>query len=156
MSQRLTLVVVLAGVLLVAGCATTNHVAMERALYVQQHPDLSEQMADAILNGQIMVGMTKEMVQTAWGKPVRCEAVDCTKLKPQPEDTITERWIYGNYFVGGTITNLYFDDEGTLVRYEVRDESTHANTSSLTMKKSDENVKIGSDGSLEKHSGSRQ
>ena len=69
-----------------------------------------------------MVGMTEEMVETAWGKPVRIEPVD---EAGSGDDAV--RWIYGNYFVGGNITNLYFTKDGLLARYEVNREETHAN-----------------------------
>ena len=158
MSQRLTLILVvaLAGVFLVTGCATTDRAAQQRNLFVDTHPDLTEQEADAILNGRVMVGMNREMVEVAWGKPVRCEKVDSDKLKAEVEEEITDLWIYGNYFVGGTITSLYFDEDGQLVRYEVWDQSTNANSSSLSMdKQSAEGVKVGADGSLERKNSSR-
>ncbi len=157
MSQRLILILVVAlvGVVLVTGCASSNRAAQQRSLYVDGHPELTEQEADAILNGRIMVGMTREMVETAWGKPVRCEKVDCDKADTEVEELITDRWIYGNYFVGGTITSLFFNEDGQLIRYEVWDQSTHANTSSLSLEKqSAEGVKIGADGSLERKTSS--
>jgi hypothetical protein len=120
-----TLVVLLAGVLLVAGCTTADQAAMKRSLYVDEHPELPELMAEAILNGQIMVGMTEKMVETAWGKPARIEAV--TEQEP-----VTSRWIYGNYFVGGNITSLYFSEEGLLARYEVDNQQTHTNNGILS------------------------
>lgn len=125
MRQNLTicLVVLTASAFLFAGCATTGSTNAKRSMYVDAHPELPEIMAEAILNGQIMVGMTYDMVQAAWGKPSRSEPV-------QEEDAVTN-WIYGNYFVGGTITNLYFDAEGNLVRYEVNHQPTHANSGSV-------------------------
>lgn len=100
----------LAGVLF-AGCATTNGALLQREAYVMDHPDLSEVQAEAILAGQIMLGMSEEMVNVAWGSPTRIESV-------RQDDAVTH-WIYGNYFVGGSLTSLYFDLEGQLVRYEV-------------------------------------
>ena len=143
MSQRLSLilVVLIIGTFLIAGCAS-NRAAQRRSLYVDDHPELSEQMAEAILDGQIMVGMTGEMVQVAWGTPVRTETID--------EGEFAEIWVYGNYFVGGTITSLFFDEDQLLVRYEVQDQSTHSTNSSLTVEKSGDDVKVGSDGSLER------
>jgi outer membrane protein assembly factor BamE (lipoprotein component of BamABCDE complex) len=117
----LALVVLAVVALVAAGCTTVDRAAMKRSLYVDQHPDLPEMMAEAILSGQIMVGMSDEMVQTAWGKPVRVESVQA--------DDAAARWIYGNYFVGGNITSLYFDARGTLVRYEVNYQQAHASNS---------------------------
>jgi outer membrane protein assembly factor BamE (lipoprotein component of BamABCDE complex) len=89
----LTLVVLVGTALVVAGCTSVDRAAMKRSLYVDQHPELPEVTAEAILTGQIMVGMTDDMVQTAWGKPVRVESVE--------SDDAAVQWIYGNYFVGG-------------------------------------------------------
>ena len=120
----LSVVVLFAGILVIAGCGSVNRTLMTRTLFVDDHPELSEMQADAILNGQIMVGMNNEMVTAAWGKPSRIQTVEANDASKQ--------WIYGNYFVGGTITNLYFDFEGKLVRYEVNYEPTHANGGSIT------------------------
>lgn len=120
----LSVVVSMALVLVVAGCASVDRAALNRSLYVDQHPELTELQAEAILAGQIMVGMNQDMVQTAWGKPVRVQAVDL-------EDVDTQ-WVYGNYFVGGNITSLYFDPAGTLVRYEVNYQPPHANAGTVS------------------------
>ncbi len=151
MRQHLILVLVLAfaGALLLAGCATTNHAALERAAFVDRHPELTEQMAEALLDGQIMVGMSREMVQIAWGSPVRVETVD-------GEDDAVVHWIYGNYFVGGTITNLFFDQDGVLLRCEVKQDPTGASVSSPSAAAaSGDRFKAGSDGSLQKGTTSR-
>jgi hypothetical protein len=140
------LVVLIAGVL-VSGCATTNQAALNRTLFVDAHPELSELMADAILNGQIMVGMTEEMVSAAWGRPSRVEAVE--------EDDAVSRWIYGNYFVGGNITHLYFDTDKALVRYEVNYEPTHANNGTVSGNSSETGVVLSGSGLLTKDSGTR-
>jgi hypothetical protein len=145
MRQYLNLaLVLLAGVFLIAGCTTSDQAAIKRSLYVDEHPELPEMTAEAILNGQVMVGMTEEMVETAWGKPVRIEPVD----KDDGPGDVAMRWIYGNYFVGGNITSLYFTEDGLLARYEVNNEDTHANsgvvstagngTETLTRSKSDD------------------
>jgi len=143
----LTLVFSLAGALMFIGCATVNQAAMQRSAYVDAHPELSELMADPINNGQIMVGMTSEMVQVAWGKPVRMETVEA-------EDAATQ-WIYGNYFVGGNITSLYFDQDNVLVRYEVNYDQTHANNGTVESNGSPRGTLTGSDVLLSKGSGSR-
>ena len=140
------LVVLVAGVL-VSGCATTNQAAVNRALFVDAHPELSELMADAILNGQIMVGMTQDMVSAAWGKPSRVEAID--------EEDVVTRWIYGNYFVGGNITHLYFDLDTALVRYEVNSEPTHANNGTVSQDPTNTGVVLSGSGLLTKDPGTR-
>ena len=114
----LTLTVILAGILWISGCTTAKQGALQRTMYVDDHPELSELTADAILNEQIMIGMTDEQVEMAWGKPVRVEST--------PEENVSELWIYGNYFVGGNITSLYFNEDGLLARYEVDNQESHA------------------------------
>jgi hypothetical protein len=141
------LVVLMAGVLVLSGCATTNQAAMNRALFVDAHPELSELMADAILNGQIMVGMNQEMVSAAWGKPSRVEAIE--------EDDVVTRWIYGNYFVGGNITHLYFGADQALVRYEVNYEPTHANNGTVSQDPTNTGVVLSGSGLLTKDSDTR-
>jgi len=108
----------LAGILWISGCTTAEQGALQRSMYVDNHPEISELTADAILNEQIMIGMTDEQVEMAWGKPVRVESTQ--------EENVSERWIYGNYFVGGNITSLYFDEDGLLARYEVDNQENHA------------------------------
>ncbi len=138
----LVLIAVLIGALL-AGCAVTDKAAMKRSLFVDQHPELSEAMAEALVNGRVMVGMTQEMVQVAWGKPVRIE--------PIKAEDVSSHWIYGNYFVAGTTTSLFFDPDGVLVRYEVKNQEGNVNSGSLSIAGSNPDaVKVGADGSLEK------
>ena len=141
---RVALVVLVAGVL-ISGCMTTSSAVKNRTLYVDAHPELSEMMADAILNGQIMVGMTADMVTASWGNPSRIEDVQ--------EEGVASHWIYGNYFVGGNITNLFFDAGDKLVRYEVNYEPTHANSGTVSTKGDTPGLLSGSDGSLTKGSG---
>ena len=86
-----SLVVSMSCALILVGCTTADRAAMNRSLYVDEHPELPQLTADAIQKGQIMVGMSQEMVEVAWGKPVRKEPVNL-------EDA-TAHWIYGNYFM---------------------------------------------------------
>ena len=143
----LVLIALVIGVL-IAGCTVTDKAAMRRGLYVDEHPELSEAMAEALVNGRVMVGMTQEMVQVAWGKPGRIE--------PVKEEDVTSHWIYGNYFVAGTTTSLFFDPDGVLVRYEVKNQQGNVNSGSLSLAGSNPDaVKVGADGSLEKGAGGR-
>ena len=109
-------------VLGLSGCGSMESTVERRSLYVDEHPELSETMAEAILAEQIQLGMTTEMVEVAWGKPSRMETVH--------RDGVGAMWVYGNYFVGRTITNLYFDPDNVLVRYEVKDQQTAASGAS--------------------------
>jgi len=123
MSRRhgIAMGILVAGVGLM-GCTTVDTAAQKRSLYVDEHPELSEVMAEAILAEQIQLGMTMEMVEVAWGKPSRMEKVS--------GDQTGNKWVYGNFFVGRTITNLYFDVDGVLTRYEVEDQLAASKNSS--------------------------
>jgi len=51
-------------------CAATADVdLMRRRQYVSQHPELSQKVKQAILRGEIFLGMTREQVEASWGKP---------------------------------------------------------------------------------------
>ncbi|MDP8236245.1 MAG: hypothetical protein P9M08_07660 [Candidatus Erginobacter occultus] len=60
--------IILTTLLILAGCATT---AQRRQNYVNDHPDLSPAIAEAVIEGKIMEGMTTEDVRAAWGEPER-------------------------------------------------------------------------------------
>src|SRR5262245_3546650 len=129
-----------------SACSNVDQGAMKRSLYVDQHPELPATMADAIRDGQITVGMTQEMVQVAWGKPVRMGQV--TQLDAASE------WTYGNYFMGGNITNLYFDSAGLLVRYEVNYQPASANGGNVAIQNPNQpGDPSGTDGNLNKSGG---
>ncbi len=138
--------VALCAVLALSACSSVDQGAMKRSLYVDQHPELPAPMADAIREGQISVGMTQEMVQVAWGKPVRTQPV--TQV-----DAVSE-WTYGNYFMGGNITSLYFDMAGLLVRYEVNYQPTSASGGNVAIDNpSQPGYLSGADGTISKNGG---
>jgi len=45
------------------------HDTEERETYVSKHPDLSENIKNAILNCRLCIGMTKDEVYLCWGTP---------------------------------------------------------------------------------------
>ena len=129
-----------------SACSSMDSGAMKRSLYVDQHPELPSAMGDAIRDGQIAVGMTQEMVQIAWGKPVRTQPV-------AQVDAVSE-WTYGNYFMGGNITSLYFDTAGLLVRYEVNYQPTSASGGNVAIENpSQPGYLSGADGTTSKNGG---
>jgi len=133
-------------VLTLSACSTVDQGAMKRSLYVDQHPELPATVADAIKEGQITVGMTQEMVQVAWGKPVRADKVS-------EVDAVSE-WTYGNVFMGGNITNLYFDTAGLLVRYEVNYQPSSASGGNVAIENPNQPGYLsGADGSIGKNGG---
>lgn len=59
-----------------AGCAgpikTDYRIAKERAqTYVLRHPTLPPRTREAILRSSIQIGMTRDQVIAAWGRPIR-------------------------------------------------------------------------------------
>lgn len=84
----------LAGLVFLAACGgplkTDAQLAQERARhYVQSHPELDPRIQEAILGTKLLVGMKKEEVLAAWGRPIRI-----VKFREGRQ----EEWIFGcNY-----------------------------------------------------------
>ncbi len=63
--------------LMVTGCAANgplikpNH--NSRQGYINQHPELTQEIMQAILEGEVIAGMTKEQVVVSWGKPSKTD-----------------------------------------------------------------------------------
>lgn len=57
----------LIGVILLCGCATFPS-AQVRQTYVDSHPSLPKETRQAILEGKIRIGMTKDEVKASWGE----------------------------------------------------------------------------------------
>ena len=77
-----------------------------RTSFVEEHPQLDDRTKQAILEGQIFVGMTKGQVTASWGKPK-----DINRTVTQY--SVSEQWIYrlpplGDYYPSANY--LYFDD----------------------------------------------
>jgi len=74
-----------------------------RILYVNNNPGITEQYKQAILNGAIRIGMTKEMVEASLGSPRDINrTVTANKVR--------EQWVYGSvrnrryiYFTNGVL-----------------------------------------------------
>jgi hypothetical protein len=122
--QWIVLAAVAAGCAGQAGVGTTS-----RSLYVTENPETPTPFANAIMSGNVVVGMTPSMVIAAWGKPTRIEK---TAANPKGD----EKWIYGNYLVNNAVTHLYFRT-GALVLYEFVDTQ-----SQMTQSISDPNQKL--------------
>jgi len=73
-------------IFLLSGCATT----INKQEYINKHPQLTEEMKQNILSSKISVGMTKEQVETSWGKPRSIS----TTISPLGN---VELWWYGEY-----------------------------------------------------------
>jgi outer membrane protein assembly factor BamE (lipoprotein component of BamABCDE complex) len=71
---------------LLAGCATT----INKQEYINKHPQLTEETKQAILNSKVYIGMTKEQVETSWGKPISISTTISSLGN-------VELWWYGEY-----------------------------------------------------------
>ena len=93
---------------------------------------LVEAMAlfSAVLGGSVLLGMSGDMVEAAWGSPTRVEKLGAGNSKGE------ERWTYGNYLVNSAVTHLYFRNQ-EVVLYEFVDTQTNS-----TQAVSDPNEKL--------------
>jgi hypothetical protein len=103
------------------GCATGKSGQDARSLYVTQNPETPSKFANAILNGNVLLGMSLDMVRAAWGAPTRIE-------KTPGGEKGDEKWIYGNYLVHNAVNHLYFRND-VVVLYEFVDTQTQATQS---------------------------
>src|SRR5690349_14904582 len=95
-------VVLLLGLLTLTGCAASPEITPDsRSTWVTEHPETPSTFVPAILEGQIMVGMSPEMVTAAWGVPTRVDPIRGDLLY----DT---KWVYGNYLASSAVSHLYF------------------------------------------------
>jgi len=99
-------------------------------MFVTQHPEIEPRFAKAVLDGNVLVGMTGDMVKAAWGQPTRVEKLGAGN------DRGDERWTFGNYLVNNAVTHLYFRDNEVIL-YEFVDTRTNA-----TQSVSDPNEKL--------------
>lgn len=88
--------IVLLSSFMIIGCATTTQAKMpdynSRQLYVENHPELSSEIKQAILKGRVIEGMTKQDVLATWGEPSRVSGYD------EPEGVYGEDWYYDQPF----------------------------------------------------------
>lgn len=108
-------------VLLLNGCSKTPILKpfySSRKAYVENHPALDYDIKQAILDGIVIRGMTKEHVLATWGKPNRIEDCwigrgdkDCWRYQhpflPEPIKRIQ--------FKEGTVFGVYVDYEWGLI-----------------------------------------
>lgn len=65
-----------------------------REAYIQNHPDLSKEHKDAILNKQIRPGMTAEQVKVSWGPPAYVDSQITTALGYSEIWHYQSRWVW--------------------------------------------------------------
>ena len=99
------------------GCAGGPGVTADtRATYVTEHPETPAAFVPAILNGQIMVGMSESMVTASWGQPTRVEVL-------QNNVQHDRKWVYGNYLASSAVSHLFFKN-GRMELFEFIDTKT--------------------------------
>jgi outer membrane protein assembly factor BamE (lipoprotein component of BamABCDE complex) len=92
--------ITLTTLIILAGCATA---AQRRQNYVNDHPDLSPGIAEAVIEGRVKEGMTTDDVRAAWGEPAR-ETLAVTEAGDQ------ETWSYSTpvgQFNDGTVILIF-------------------------------------------------
>ncbi len=109
---------------LLAGCAASSGKPGDdaRTMYVTQHPEIEPRFARAVLDGNVLVGMNRDMVKTSWGEPTRIEKLPIGNEKGE------ERWTFGNYLVNNAVTHLYFRNN-EVVLYEFVDTKNNSTQS---------------------------
>jgi hypothetical protein len=88
-----------------------NKALVEKNKYIEEHPNLSLEVKTAILNYQVVIGMTKEEVVIAWGWPGETSNIET-------ERKVIDIWEYDFPDVSYKFMNhskLYFKD-GYLVK----------------------------------------
>ena len=99
-----SLIAVLSCVLLV-GCAVVDYQKTRREQYISANPSTDSNIKNEILNGRVLIGMTKDEVVASWGKP---DHINSTVTRSADR----EQWVYyGTY--------LYFDGD-RLTSYQQR------------------------------------
>jgi len=81
-----------------------------RQKFVNQHPELSDQMVKSIMKGDVAVGMTREMVEASWGKPM-------TKSYDSGVGGTIETWTFRPYDLDRY--NYVYFYEGKLARWSI-------------------------------------
>lgn len=89
---------------MIAGCATTGQAKMpnyeSRKYYVEMHSELSSEIKQAMLKGEVIEGMTKQDVVAVWGKPSKIHKYSEHKRLVDETDEAThdESWLYDQPF----------------------------------------------------------
>ena len=78
-------------------CKKTRVIGLKREI-LKHYPRWSLKTKDAILNGQVFIGMTKKQALVSWGQPKR-------SIKTMAQRIVREQFVYGKK------KNLYFENE---------------------------------------------
>jgi len=93
------------------GCGTYIR-ENRRQTYINHHQSLSLEKKQAILNGKLLIGMTREEVLASWGRPRKSNISEGSW-------GVDEQWIYGRhrrnfsdvcyvYFRNGILTSIQY------------------------------------------------
>jgi len=100
-ARRVLIAAIVCSLILLSGCITF------RERYVNSHPGLDDKTREAILKGQIFIGMTAEQVEASWGSPDKIhKSVGATWSR--------EQWVYGGLKPAGNYvrpTYVYFEKD---------------------------------------------
>lgn len=96
-------ILILVFIMLIGGCATYNYNLSRRQEYVNSHSGLPQDIKQCILEGSIRIGMTKDEVESSWGRPQNKQTMVSSW-------GVTETWItYNNSiltFFNGKLQNI--------------------------------------------------
>ena len=88
--------------LLFVGCAAARPLSSPdlpgRQTYVQSHPELSTEVRQAILEGRVTRGMTRDDVRASWGEPSKIDRFD-TNPNEWWYEKDAETWHYKGAFL---------------------------------------------------------
>jgi len=115
MNKKQLIVAWVIGVLLLSGCSATPILKpfySSRKAYVENHPALNYEIKQAILDGKVIVEMTKGDVKAAWGKPNRIES--CREDRKDKNC-----WRYRSLFLPEPVKYVQFKEEKVFRVYVV-------------------------------------
>ncbi|UCE65613.1 MAG: hypothetical protein JSU85_12200 [Candidatus Zixiibacteriota bacterium] len=95
------ILLILIALLFILACTPPEKNMRER--YVNDNPELKSDIKKAILEGDVIVGMTKEQVYASWATPI-------FKGEKREKGSTYEYWTYPNV-KNSPFVNIYFADD---------------------------------------------
>lgn len=90
-----------------------------RREYVNNHPELSPEIKQAILEGKVIEGMAKDDVIAAWGEPTTIDDLSTNKNAWWYEEN-SEWWYYKASFFSSERSKSVKFKNGIVVRVQIR------------------------------------
>lgn len=124
------------GVVLVAGCLTTSQ-DQKVQKYIKKNPDTSPEVQKALMDGEVIKGMTMEHVTLTWGKPSTVKAVGVGSGKetiwyyiPEKKDEMSGSKLFAMEVPNKRVT---FSEKGVVNGFKLYDEELEtARSTALT------------------------